>query len=223
MLDRPIVGAKIAPVRLKTPVATGDVVTVVGFGQIESGERAPVRMKRAGLDVKAVGPWASDTGYGLAVSEFFVTESICGGDSGGPALGASGAVLGVVSRSHNGGGKTECEGGISVFTELPGMAKVAEEAFAAAKATAWLEGEPQPVPPEDVPADDAGAADGGPAGLVTEPVQHGCSVGLGGLATGAASRSEWFVAFAAVGAVLVRRRLAAHHAARAASRRRQPA
>jgi secreted trypsin-like serine protease len=70
-------------------VTMGDRLTVVGFGQRGSSERAPygVRYQRA----VSVVDWSA--------REFMAGRSVCHGDSGGPALDPrTGAVVGVLSR-----------------------------------------------------------------------------------------------------------------------------
>jgi S1-C subfamily serine protease len=94
----------IAKLRRSDP-KTGESLVAVGFGVTSSGEPASTRQQRP-VRVVATQPTrlrdpkpdgtSDDAGVGLG--EFATTEGPCRGDSGGPALDASGAVVGVVSR-----------------------------------------------------------------------------------------------------------------------------
>jgi hypothetical protein len=125
VLDRPLVGVEILPLRLDAPVASGDTVMPVGFGggtAMTIGDRVP----RKPSTVLAIGPSAnSDTGAVLGPREFEVDHATCRGDSGGPALDArTGEVVGVVSR----GGSCLADGN-HVYTRVDAYAGLATEAF----------------------------------------------------------------------------------------------
>jgi V8-like Glu-specific endopeptidase len=92
LLDRRITG--ITPLRISAgPPQTGEVVTVVGYGQQGSWGPAGEKMKRR-VRVQYVG-----------ASEFVVGEVSCPGDSGGPVLDGRGEIVGIVSR-----GRSPCDG-----------------------------------------------------------------------------------------------------------------
>jgi trypsin len=145
--------------RLDVPAARGEPYTAVGFGDAQAEGDPGVRRARDGLNVVC---GARDCGGGsvLTNSEFVGEESVCEGDSGGPALDASGRVIGVASR-----GAEDC--GIAVYSavaywgdwmistatraaeigqyEAPGWARV-EDA---------LEDDGEPVLASDIGTDDA--------------------------------------------------------------------
>ena len=100
-LKDPVKNAKIAPIRLDGDVVKGELVTAIGWGVSDRTSQPQTRQQRTGIPVLQIGP--DDTGEGaVPPNEFQVGESICSGDSGGPAIAASGAVIGVVSRGGNG-------------------------------------------------------------------------------------------------------------------------
>lgn len=72
---------------------------------------------------------------------FSLGESVCMGDSGGPAISAQGAVLGVYSTNSAG---CSGSGARNFFTMLSGFGPLIREAYAAAGAEPWLEGQPPP-------------------------------------------------------------------------------
>jgi hypothetical protein len=132
VLDRPLVGVAILPLRLHAPVLTGDTVLPVGFGggvAMTIGDRVP----RQPSTVLAIGPTAnSDTGAVLGPREFEVDHATCRGDSGGPAIDArTGEVVGVVSR----GGSCSADGN-HVYTRVDAYAGLANVAFREAERSA---------------------------------------------------------------------------------------
>jgi hypothetical protein len=132
VLDRPLVGVAILPMRLNAPVMSGDTVLPVGFGggaAMTIGDRVPRRPST----VLAIGPSAnSDTGAVLGPSEFEVDHATCRGDSGGPAIDArTGEVVGVVSR----GGSCLTDGN-HVYTRIDAYAFLADKALREAERSA---------------------------------------------------------------------------------------
>src|SRR4029079_15026550 len=85
LLDHALPGVKTAPLRLDDGPHPDESVTVVGFGISDKSDTPPIRQQRAGVKVLGVGP-----SEGLGPAEFRLGESTCAGDSGGPALSASG-------------------------------------------------------------------------------------------------------------------------------------
>ena len=158
LLDHDLLDALIAPVRLDSGAVLGEEVTAVGFGVTAEAPMPAVRQERSGVKVVGVGPLPN-----LGPAEFAVGESTCSGDSGGPALSASGAVIGVLSRGSNGtGGVVEgaslCAGAVNVFTSLANYKDLIEGAYAKAGQAPWLEGQPDPrtVPVDTTPVDAGG-------------------------------------------------------------------
>lgn len=125
ILDRPLVGVAILPLRLVGPVASGDRVLPVGFG---GGAAMTIgdRVSRQGSTVLSIGPTANaDTGAVLGPNEFEVDHATCRGDSGGPAIDAmTGEIVGVVSR-----GASCSAAGNHVYTRIDSYAPLARLAF----------------------------------------------------------------------------------------------
>ncbi len=151
ILDKPITGTPIASIRLDTAPNKGDLITAVGWGQSDSPGIA--RRRRQHVPVMAVGPATWRGGVGPA--EFGVGESICSGDSGGPAFDeVTGAVIGVVSRGGNGNpdkssainqciDTAEYKTG-NYYTRTDGFKDLILSAFTEAGEKPWLEGTPDP-------------------------------------------------------------------------------
>ena len=143
LLETPLAGAKIAPLRLDAPAVVGEKVTAVGWGITETVDRPDVRQQRTGLTITEVGP-----AFSLGPAEIKTDEGTCAGDSGGPILAASGAVLGVLSRGGNGTneeGAARCVGGENVYISVFGHADFIREGYAKAGQEPWLEGEQSPL------------------------------------------------------------------------------
>jgi len=125
VLDRPLVGVVILPLRLVGTVSSGDRVTPVGFG---GGAAMTIgdRVGRSGSTVLSIGPAANaSTGAVLGPREFEVDRATCRGDSGGPALDAvTGEIVGVVSR----GGSCSAAGN-HVYTRIDAYASLARLAL----------------------------------------------------------------------------------------------
>jgi MYXO-CTERM domain-containing protein len=140
VLDTPL-DAPIAPLRLDTRAQVGELVTTVGYGLIaNSPPPGTLTMRRWRKNVRIVG--VEQEGREKARPRTFTLgESVCMGDSGGPALSAQGAVLGVYSTNAAG-----CEGNAArnFFTMLSEFRLLILEAYEAAGATPWLEGQPAP-------------------------------------------------------------------------------
>ncbi|WP_394849297.1 trypsin-like serine protease [Pendulispora brunnea] len=150
-LDRSIPNAKIAPIRIDRGPAIGEAFTAVGWGMTEnsnsgnSGTEPAVRKQRTGLTITGVGPAAaSSSNPELTAADFMTGESICGGDSGGPALSDSThAVIGVVSRGGNGTSAQPrgCIGAntTNVYTQTAPFRNLILQAFADVGETPWTE------------------------------------------------------------------------------------
>jgi MYXO-CTERM domain-containing protein len=142
VLKDPVENAQIAPIRLDADVGKSEIITSVGWGETEKTQQPPVRMQRTGVKVLEVGP-----GREASSNEFIVGESICSGDSGGPAISDKGSVLGVVSRGGNGGGgsgASACLNAQNIYTKVEGFKDLILSAYAEAGQDPWLEGQPDP-------------------------------------------------------------------------------
>lgn len=161
LLDRALPGVKIAPLRLDDGPRPDELVTVVGFGISDKSSTPQTRQQRAGVKVLAVGP--ADR---LGPAEFRLGESGCAGDSGGPAIAESGAVLGVLSRGGNasgapGGDVAGCIDAENVFTSVAKYKDLILSAYAKAGQEPWNEGQPDPTLPRPAAAPDPGSSSGG--------------------------------------------------------------
>lgn len=106
----------------------GDKLVTVGYGFDEDGKRVTTRRERTNRTVLA-----------NAGSRFIVDESICSGDSGGPALRAGNIVVGVAEAVivGDGAGKTiRCVGAnvTASFTSVASVSKLVDAGLKAAAA-----------------------------------------------------------------------------------------
>ncbi len=97
LLDHDVQDLPSAALRLTNDTEAGELVTAVGWGLTQAGTLPSKRMQRSRVRVVEVGPSES-----AGPSELKVGESICSGDSGGPALSRRGAVVALVSYGGNG-------------------------------------------------------------------------------------------------------------------------
>ena len=146
VLASPITDITPMPIRVTQP-ALGERITSVGWGLTEAGSPSTSRLMRSGVAVETLGP-----AFGVGPREFEVGESICSGDSGGPAITVSGAVVGVVSRGGGGagvGGAGRCVGASATNTYggMNGREDLINRAFAAAGRSPNIEGGAAPVVP----------------------------------------------------------------------------
>jgi hypothetical protein len=151
VLQTPIQDAKVAPIRLDGDVTKDEALVTVGWGATVASFIPPQRQRRDGVRVVDVGPSSiARLGGELGPSEFLASESVCVGDSGGPAFDAdTGAVVGVVSRGPNGSVGTPtngagCVGTQHTFEKASSFKALVLQAFAATGETPWLEGAPAP-------------------------------------------------------------------------------
>jgi hypothetical protein len=135
LLDRDVEGLPVAPLRLIDHTRVGEKVSAVGWGLTQKGVLPTTRMQRANVPVLDVGPSATAAPHEMAVG-----EAICSGDSGGPALSAAGAVIGVVSYGGNGSGDwsepaASCLGKTArnTYTRVAPFSALLTSAFKAAK------------------------------------------------------------------------------------------
>lgn len=152
-LSQPIAGAPLATLDLDSPLVAGQTITAIGWGVTRTGSPPGVRQQRTGIPVLAVGPATEPSGFDVAPGEFSVGESTCLGDSGGPALDAAGAVIGVVSSGGNRTTPTAtdlasaCVGpsAVNLYTEVAPFRGLILEAFAAVGAAPIRVGVPPPA------------------------------------------------------------------------------
>lgn len=151
VLKAPVADAPILPIRLDSDVQKGETFTAVGWGVTDTTMEPDVRQQRANIKVESVGPDDSAL-TPVAPNEFQVGESICSGDSGGPAIAkATGAVIGVVSRGGNGAQQpsqsdpsANCIGAENLYTKLLPFKELIMKGFELANAEPWVEGGPDP-------------------------------------------------------------------------------
>jgi hypothetical protein len=128
----------IAP-RLDQPARRGESFTAVGFGDALAEGDPGVRRALDGLAV-VCGPSDCNAPNLLTQREFVGEQGVCDGDSGGPALDASGRVVGVASRATE-----DC--GLAVYSAVSPwrdwIVGVAEQAFAQGRydSPEWLSDE----------------------------------------------------------------------------------
>lgn len=148
VLKEPIRNAKIAPIRLDDPVTKGEAITAIGWGVTDTTAEPSVRQQRTGVKVLGVGPF--DAAFAVPPNEFEVGESICSGDSGGPAIARSKAIIGVVSRGGNDARPdpqdpaSGCIGGSNLYTKVAPFKELIVGALALVDAEPWLENGPDP-------------------------------------------------------------------------------
>ena len=149
ILKDPIPNAKIAQIRLDSPVLKSEKLTAIGWGVTDTTSQPDIRQQRAGIAIVGIGPDDTDS-LPVPPNEFEVGESICSGDSGGPALGPSGAIVGIVSRGGNqtrpdpNNPASSCIGGTNLYTKVDAFKDFIEAGLAMVDAEPWYEGGPDP-------------------------------------------------------------------------------
>jgi len=154
VLDQPLPGGKIAPIRLDGGPKKDEVVALAGWGITETTNTPETRQTKSGVKVLDVGPSGALDGSALGSAEVLIDEGGCAGDSGGPAFAASGAVIAALSRGGNGTpgeGAASCVGGTNIYTSPAAFKDMVLSAFDKAGAKPWLEGQPQPT--DDPPSE----------------------------------------------------------------------
>jgi hypothetical protein len=162
VLDRSILGIAPVKVRLNKPIASGEMVRAVGYGQNDQQLPVGTRLRKDAVGVLAVGSTVSASQTALATNEFELGLSICQGDSGGPAISEStGAVLGVVSR---GGQCTDTFG--HIYTSIAAFKSVLDQAMSAAGGQ-YYEESSTTNPPPATGSSSGGTSSGGSGGQTT--------------------------------------------------------
>lgn len=160
------VDAPVAQIRLGAPLLT-EKLSAVGWGINEMGQLPTSRQERHDIPLIGLGPglYPENQNYGYGNAEFMVGESACAGDSGSPAMAASGAVVGVAARAGNGKAKdpsnqaSTCMGDTAhaVYTHLGNAPELVARAFSEAGEAPWLEGQPDPRAPKPANVPDPSA------------------------------------------------------------------
>ena len=149
ILKEPVANAKIAQIRLDSPVKKSEKLTAIGWGVTDTTPQPDVRQQRSGIEIMGIGPDDTDV-LPVPPNEFEVGESICSGDSGGPALAPSGAIVGIVSRGGNAtkpdpnNPASGCIGGTNLYTKVAAFKEFIEAGLAQVDAEPWYEGGPDP-------------------------------------------------------------------------------
>jgi MYXO-CTERM domain-containing protein len=166
ILQKPIPNAKIAQIRLDSPILQSDILTAIGWGVTEKTDMPTIRQQRSGIGITGIGP-DMQSGLPLPPNEFQVGESICSGDSGGPALAQTGAIVGIVSRGGNGSQpdpnnpSSSCVNGVqdaeNIYTKVSPFKKFITDGLASIGAEPWLEGgaDPRLLKPDEACTDDS--------------------------------------------------------------------
>jgi len=216
VLKEPIADVPIASLRLDGDVEKGETFTAVGWGITTASTKPLVRQQRAGVKVVAVGPDAKAS-LPVPPNSFEAGEVICLGDSGGPAIASTGAIIGLVTGGGNGQQPTASnpsagcvgEAAASLYTRLAPFKEVVTKGFELAGAEPWLEGGPDPrlpkpaseckdgaecpgstSPSEATPAATPSATSGGCSSAPTSPSSGGLAFALAALALAVVSRGR---------------------------------
>jgi MYXO-CTERM domain-containing protein len=101
-LAKPVSGVDPISLRLDAPPALGETLTLLGYGQTSTTDPNSIGVLYgfAGATVDHIGYEETAVGVYAAEGEFSVDQGPCAGDSGGPALDASGRSVGVMSRGN---------------------------------------------------------------------------------------------------------------------------
>ena len=206
VLATPIPNAKIAPIRLDSGVTMGETFSAIGWGSTVTDFVPMERQRRDGVQVILTGP-SSSAYYGsfLADREFRASESVCTGDSGGPALDSmSGAVIGTVSNGPNGGitmNGSGCVGTTHTFQETSPYKDLVLQAFGMTTDKPWIEGQPMPGTSGAGGATSSSSSSTGSAmKQKTVSTSKGCAISEG------APSSAWSVGLLGLGALFAARR-----------------
>ena len=140
VLDREL-SLPVAKLR-KAPPASGETLTVVGYGIDATGSFPATRLQRA-TTVLRVGPLDTATGAGLTADALLMSEGNCDGDSGGPGFASDGTLVSLDSEGASSGkGNSGCEGSQEIATIVSAHPQLIAMAFATA-------GQPLPFADQD--------------------------------------------------------------------------
>jgi MYXO-CTERM domain-containing protein len=173
VLDRNLTVAPLAVrVGSEIAVAEGESVKSIGYGQNDAEMPLGTRLKKDNVAILAMGSGVSASKTALGTNEFEVGESICEGDSGGPAISEkSGAVIGVVSR----GGACDDNFG-HIYTATTSFKDLFDKAFAFAGTSPTIETADATSSDEEMPSAHTTSAATTSAPVTTTTVSSGgCS------------------------------------------------
>ena len=158
VLDRNVDDPVLAPIRIDASATVGEHMTATGWGYTHDKTYATT-LERRSVEVLAVGPAAATRAdasapavEALPIGFFSVSLGLCYGDSGSPAIAASGAVVGVASGISAPslvsatGSAADCAtpDGRGIYRALAADRDFIASGFVAANATPWIEGTPDP-------------------------------------------------------------------------------
>jgi MYXO-CTERM domain-containing protein len=206
LIDPPIADVQVLPIRLGRGTLPGEKIRAVGYGQDEEGNAA-ARRTRSDLTIAEVGTSQFRPEGDLVPARTFLTKgpSLCPGDSGGPALSSTNAIVGLYSQVV---GDCMDINARNYFTELaPFEEDLLVPAFEAAEAEPVREADPaaggasgegnvegtagragSPEAPagsagsSGAPSQAAGGADPGTAGAPASPTGGTSAAGVAGTA-----------------------------------------
>ncbi len=167
----PITNAPIAPLSFDDAVTKGELLTVVGWGATEDADLPSSRVQRTGVSVIELGPASNTSGGVLGDRELIASESVCSGDSGGPAFDGAGALVAIVSRGPVNSALPfgqGCIGTQHTFMQTAAFHDLIASAFTATNNT--------------LPTDEAGAPDASDDASTSPPPASsgGCALAHGG-------------------------------------------
>ena len=201
-LTAPIDNAMTLAPRLDGPPVEGEPLTVVGYGQTAGNPTsAGVRRESSDAHVDTVGATSAGGVQRTTDDEWVIDQGPCFGDSGSPALGGDGLVVGVMSR---GSGNT-CLA--MVYERIDTRAAWLRDATIAATAAGGIAAPAWTAPTTaDAGADDAGT-DASVANDAGETIHHsGCTV-RPGTSRERSRDGEWLgIAFGVIAALEASRR-----------------
>ncbi len=181
-LAQPLTGVEPIGLRLDTEPVQGEELTLVGYGQTSLSDPNSVgeRFSLAGVHVDHLGYEEGALGVYMVDGELSVDTGPCAGDSGGPALDASGQSVGVMSR----GPKSACTHMVYSRVDahaswLRGLAQESAQRLGIA-VPAWAEGGAAGASGAAGAAAAAGSGAGGASGQRAggSGDDGGCSVGV---------------------------------------------